>query len=231
MRKNLFGISILVLAMGMVSTAAFAAKPVKLDANLVTTCSNCATNVAPSFSLLPDSEWGYSNGGGVSSQILPNNSVYTLDTLDTLVNGLVGPGTRSVQMHFYSSVEGQFPGHFLPGCWNGNYDQDQAVNWSIFASNNVKFPLMQLNRPYAGFARMDFNVRNADCDRQIYRYYLRWYNACIVRTGENTWVVTSDSCGRMVNYGEANLRGQGGKSGETVDYGDWRMPFRLRLTK
>jgi hypothetical protein len=34
----------------------------------------------------------------------------------------------------------------------------------------------------------------------------------------------------MVNYGEANLQGQGGRKKETVDYGDWRLPFKLLLT-
>jgi hypothetical protein len=43
--------------------------------------------------------------------------------------------------------------------------------------------------------------------------------------------VTSDSCGRATNYGEGNLRGQGGKNGQTIDYGDWRLPFKLTMTK
>jgi hypothetical protein len=231
MRKSLVGLSVLVFALSVASTAAFAGKAVKLTANLVIDCPDCGTNVAPRYSLLPDSASGYPDGNGVKSQILTNNSVYTLDTLDTLVNGVPGPGTRTVQMHFYSPVEGLYPGHVLPACWLGDYDQDQAVNWSVFAYNSQSFVLMQQGVGYPGWARLDFNVRNGVCDRQIYRYYLRWYGACIVRTGPGTWEVTSGGCGQSPNYGEANLRGQGGRKSETINYGDWRLPFKLTLTQ
>lgn len=231
MRKGMIGLLGATCLLSFMATSAFAAKAVKIKANLVINCTNCDTNVAPDYSLLPDSNSGYSDGNGIKSQILTNNSVYTLDTLSTLVNGLVGGGTRTVLMHFFSPVEGQFAGHNLPGCWQGDYDQEQAVNWSVFASNSQAFPLMQTGVAYPGFARMDFNVRNGSCDNQIFRYYLRWFNACIVRKDANTWEVTSDSCGKQTNYGEANLRGQGGKSGQTINYGDWRMPFKLTMSR
>ncbi len=236
MRKEMIGLLGAVLVLSLTATSAFAAKAVKINANLVMTCTNCDTNVgAPGqldgrYSLQADGS-GYSDGNGIKSQILTNNSVYNLDTMNTLVNGHVGAGTRTVLMHFFSPVEGQFPGHNLPGCWNGNYDQEQAVNWAVFARNSVNFPLMQTNTPYAGWARLDFNVRNGSCDGQVYRFYLQWFDACIVRTGANTWTVTSDSCGRQTNYGEATLRGQGGKNGQTINYGDWRMPFKLTMAR
>jgi hypothetical protein len=220
-----------ICALTLFATSAFAAKSVNVTATLSITCPNCDTNVAPDYSLLPDSNSGYPNGNGVRSQILTNNSVYTLDTTGTLVNGVVAGGTRTVLMHFYSSVEGIYPNNVLPGCWNGDHDQDQAVNWSVFASNSQSFQLMQVGVGYPGWARIDFNVRNGSCDTQVYRYFLKYYTGCIVRKDANTWEVTSDSCGRQTNYGEANLRGQGGKSGQTIDYGDWRLPYKLTLTK
>jgi hypothetical protein len=214
----------------LMATSAFAAKAVKVTAKLTTTCLNCSTDVAPDYSLLPDSDFGYPDGDGIKSQILTNNSVYTLDTTGTLVNGVVSGGTRTILMHFYSSVEGVFANNVLPGCWNGNHDQEQAVNWSVFASNSQAFPQMQVGVGYPGWARMDFNVRDGSCDNQVFRYYMQWYNGCIVRKNATTWEVTSDSCGRQTNYGEVNLRGQGGKKGQTVNYGDWRMPYKLTLT-
>ena len=215
---------------------AFASQPINLTASLKPTCSNCDTDVSDKgqtgdYSLLDDIG-PYPNGNGVQSQVLTNNSVYTLDTMNTLVNGVVGTGTRYVRIHFYSSVEGwpQFPNDVLPACWQGQHEQNQAVNWSIFSSS-LGFPSMVVGSQYGGFARADFNVRNGVCDNQIFRYYLRWYNVCIKRTGSNTWDVTSDSCGTSINYGTAGLNGQGGKKGQTVSYGDWRVPFKVTLSK
>lgn len=244
MRKSFFGLLVLAFAVSMVAIPAFAAKGgnkptgntgLAVTATLSMTCTNCATDEAPlggsgDYSLQMDNASGYMDGNGVQSQILSSGAVYTLDTMDTLVGGVPGPGTRTVQIHLFSPVEGLYPDNVIPSCWGGSHDQDQAVNWSVFSSTNTKFTLMQLNTPYDGFARMDFNVRNGACDRQIYRYFLRWYSACIVRTGPNTWEVTSDSCGRATNYGEASLEGQGGRKKETVSYGDWRVPYKLTLT-
>ncbi|MFB3924360.1 MAG: hypothetical protein ACE145_21780 [Terriglobia bacterium] len=217
----------------LASSPAHAAKAINLTASLAHSCSNCDTDVSllgqtGDYSLLSDGA-SYPNGNGVQSQILTNNSVYTLNTLNTLVNGLVGTGTRTVKMHFYSPVEGIYLDDVLPACWNGSHDQDQAVNWSIFSSS-VTFPNMQVGQSYGGFSRLDFNVRNGRCDKQIFRFYLRYYNACITRTSLTMWVVTSDSCGKATNYGEASLNGQGGK-GQTMYYGDWRLPFKVTLTK
>ncbi|HSA93891.1 MAG TPA: hypothetical protein VLE48_12835 [Terriglobales bacterium] len=217
---------------------AYAGRALQLRADLEETCSNCSTDLANPdigpgpYSLQNDIPGGYLPGNGVKSQILTHSAVYTLDTMNTLVNGVVGSGTRYVQMHFYSSVEGssQYPNNVLPACWEGQHDQNQAVNWSIFSDNSVFFDNMTVGQPYPGRARMDFNVRNGACDRQIYRYYLTWYAVCITRTGASSWDVTSDSCGRATNYGEANLQGQGGRKKETINYGDWRMPFRLTLS-
>ena len=222
-----------VIALGVAlfsSSAAFAGKGVNIRATLSSNCPNCATDVAPSYSLLSDGS-AYDNST-VESGILTHNTVYTLDTTNTLVNGLVASGTRTVQLHFFSSVEGQYPDNVLPACWQGNHDQDQAVNWSIFSDNSISFLNMPLNTPVNGFARMDFNVRNGICDNQVFRFYLRWYDACITRTSSspNTWVVTSDACGKQTNYGEAGLIGQGGRK-QTYKYGDWRMPFKITLVQ
>lgn len=215
---------------------AFAGKGVNIKASLALSCSNCSTDVSPAgttgdYSLLSDGS--YYDNTTVQSGILTHNTVYTLDTTNTLVNGLVTAGTRTVGMHFYTSASTtQFPNNVLPTCWQGNPDQDQAVNWSVFSNNSVSYLTMPLNTPINGFARLDFNVRNGSCDNQVFRFYLRWYNACITRTSgsPNTWVVTSDTCGKATNYGEANLKGQGGQK-QTFDYGDWRMPFKLTLVQ
>jgi hypothetical protein len=229
-------LSLVVVA--LLAVPARAAKSVNVTATLSPFCSNCDTDVSllgstGDYSLLPDLYGAYSPSSNLESQILTNNSVYTLDTTGTLVNGLVAASTRTVNIHFYSSVEGIYPNDVLPACWGGNHNQDQAVNWSVFASNSVNFPLMSAGTPYAGFARMDFNVRNAQCNQQIFRFYLKWYNVCIRRssTSPNSWVITSDSCGTQVNYGTAGLYGQGGKNGQTYYYGDWRVPFKLTLTQ
>jgi len=224
------------LVLLLMGKSALGARSINLTASLEPYCSNCDTNVSDlgttgHYSLLDDIG-PYPNGNGVQSQILTNNSVYTLDTLNTLVNGVVGTGTRYVRIHFYSTVEGwpQFPDDVLPACWQGEHDQNQAVNWSIF-SRSLAFPAMVVGSQYGGFARADFNVRNGVCDKQIFRYYLRLYNVCIKRTSSNAWVVTSDSCGASVNYGTAGLNGQGGKKGQTLSYGDWRVPFKVTLSK
>jgi hypothetical protein len=222
------------LGLMVASIPAFAAKAVNLKASLTQTCTNCDTDQAPldgsgDYGLTSDGA-DYVPGGGVQSQILTNNSVYTLSTMNTLVNGLVGPGTRTVEMHFYSTVEGVYPNNVLPACWGGAHDQDQAVNWSIFSSS-VTFPNMQVGSSYGGFSRLDFNVRNGVCDGQVYRFYLRHYSVCITRTSLKTWVVTSDSCGPQTNYGTAGLNGQGGKNGQTIYYGDWRVPFKITLSQ
>lgn len=225
------GMGVLALAV-LAGLPADAGRPVKIKAELVRDCTNCQTLTPDRYSVLPDTSLGYEDGNGVQSEILNHNSVYTLDTMDTLVNGTVGAGTRYAELVFYSPVEGQFPGHVLPECWEGDYTLMEAVNWSVFAGNKVQFPQMEPGQLYDGWARMDFNVRDVDksCDRQLYRFYLRWYNACIERTGDSTWEVTSGPCGAMVNYGEANLQGQGGRKKETIDYGDWRLPFKLLLS-
>jgi hypothetical protein len=240
-----------IIAILSLATAAAFAKGSKSNAVPVTgaltdppeLCLNCDTDIAGTnfhsptgpgpYSLISDGE-DYINGGGVQSTILTNGSVYTLDTMDTLDHGLVGSGTRTVPMHFFSSGEGTYPDNVLPACWGpapGNHDQNQAVNWSIFSSNNTKLDQMSAGEQYPGFARLDFNVRNAQCNKQIYRYYLKWYAVCIEHPTLSTWVVTSDSCGRQTNYGEAGLYGQGGRKGQTEYYGDWRMPFQITLTK
>ncbi len=218
------------LSLGVLAAAAWAGAAIRMRAELTDVCANCQTDTAGTYSVLADLPTGYEDGNGVKSKILTHNAVYTLDTLDTLVNGQVGSGTRFVEMHFYSPVENQFPGHVLPPCWGGNYDQNQAVNWSVFSDNSLPFTKMEVGQSYPGRARMDFNVRNTACDREIYRYYLVWSSVCITRTGTGSWDATSGDCGAQNNYGEANLRGQGGRRKETINYGDWRLPFQLRLT-
>jgi hypothetical protein len=224
------------VALAALATTAYAGKALVLKADLTETCSNCNTDVSNAvpgpYSVRNDIPGGYLPGNGVKSQILTHNAVYTLDTMNTLVNGVVGAGTRYVRMHFYSSVEGssQYPNNVLPACWQGEHDQNQAVNWSVFSDNSVFFEDMVVGLSYPGRARMDFNVRNGLCDQQIFRFYLTWYSVCIKRTGVSSWEVTSDTCGRQTNYGEANLQGQGGRKKETINYGDWRMPFKLTLS-
>jgi hypothetical protein len=91
---------------------------------------------------------------------------------------------------------------------------------------------MATGTKYSGMARLNFNVRNAECDRQVNRFRLEWPVVCITRTGTNSWAVSSQACsGTTVNWGEAHLQAYGGTKKNTVDYGDWRMPFVLNLTK
>lgn len=229
---RLVGIAgILTLAAAM----AYGSKAVNTTANLVSTCANCETDAglfgAPTghYSLMNDDDGAYTNSGAVLSQILTNNTVYNLSSMNTLVNGLpVEETTRVVAIHFYSPVEG-LAGDVLPTCWAGNHDQSQAVNWNIYASK-VGFTEMAVGQSYDGFARLDFNVRNAECDKQIFRFYLKWPGACITRTSATTWTATSDDCGLAKNYGTASLYGQGGQHGQTVYYGDWREPYRVTLS-
>lgn len=226
----------LVSVMCWVATAAFAGPKVPVTSTLTNTCSNCRTDADGADPFLPgDRSYSLTSDNDpfapseVRTEILTNNSVYTLDTTNTLVDGLVAPSTRTVLMHFYSSVEGQFPGHVLPPCWNGNYDQDQAVNWSVMAP--VPFPKMSTGTAYQGFARLNFNVRTATCDRELNRFRVEWPVVCITHPNASTWIVTSDACGATVNYGTAHLEAYGGQKRSTVKYGDWRLPFRLTLTK
>ena len=233
-------ISAVICIIVLTALAAWAATAVNVKAVLDTTCYNCDTDIATpivpgNYSLVSD---GYAYPGDdplVISQILTNNSVYTLDTSATLVNGLVASSTRTVVMHFFSPVECKpgncpFPNDVLPSCWGGQRDQVQAVNWSIFAPTS--FLRMATGAKYSGMARLNFNVRNADCDRQINRFRLEWPTVCITRTGLGTWLVTSQACSSTtLNVGEAHLQAYGGTKRNTVDYGDWRMPFSLTLTK
>ena len=179
----------------------------------------------------------------MQSEILTNRTVYTLDTLDTLVNGLVDPGwTRYVKMHFYFPPEIQtpdpkYPGKSLPripDCWKNSTtntsNQNEAVNWSVFTSS-VAFADMQQGTSYAGFSRLDFNVRDtiSTCYTQVFRFWLRWPAVTITRLndvgGVRVWQVTTNA------YGEASLEGQGGKKGQTQSFGDFREPFKLTLTE
>lgn len=235
MRKkivNLAACAVLVTLIGMAPQIAEAGRLLLVRAELAEACANCQVpNNGGNYSVLGDGLGAYTNGNGVKSQIITHNTIYNLDTLDTLVNGQVVYGTtRTVRMHFYSPVEGQFPGHNLPACWNGNYDQEQAVNWIILSDNSQTLTGMQVGQQVQGRARADFNVRNGSCDNQIFRFYLQWHNVCITRTSASTWDATTDLCNRTNNYGTATLFGQGGRKKETLDYGDWRMPFKMTLT-
>jgi len=223
---------------GLVTASPADKNPV--SATVATTCTNCDTDIAPAggsgnYGLISD---GFAYPGGdplVISHFTPSNRVYTLDTSDTLVNGLVAPSTRTVTMHFYSPVECKtpgcaFPNDILPPCWAGNHNQDQAVNWGIFAPKS--FLRMTIGAPYQGMARLNFNVREGDCDKQINRFRLEWGTVCITRTGAGSWAITSEACtSTTTNIGEAHLQAYGGTKKNTVDYGDWRMPFSFTLTK
>jgi hypothetical protein len=227
----------------LTAAMAYGSKAVSITANLVTTCTGCQTDVgnnpntgglnAGDYSLLDDTYGAYPNSGGVSSQILTNNSVYNLTTTNTLVNGLVAPTTRTVDMHFYSPYEGVYSNDYLPACWSyagaDTHQQDQAVNWNIYSSN-AAFTQMVVGQEYDGSARMDFNVRNAQCDQQIFRFYLKWGSVCITRTSATTWTATGDACGTTLSYGTASLYGQGGTNKQTLYYGDWRETFKITLS-
>lgn len=207
--------------------AASAADKVPVSGTLAKTCSNCATNIAPiggigNYSLIsPDGDAYPGSDPLVLSNILTHNAVYTMDTSATLINGLVAPSTRTVYMHFYSSVEcglgGKcpYPNNILPPCWGGIRNQDQAVNWSVFAPTS--FFRMTTGGNYSGMARLNFNVRNVDCDRQVNRFRLEWGSVCITRTGVGSWAVTSQACSSTTtNWGEAHLQAYGGTKGKSV---------------
>jgi hypothetical protein len=228
----------------LLSIPAFAAKAVNVTATLTVSCTNCQTDISDAsgeYSSNPAGPYSLQSDGSsysspqVQSQILTHNNVYTLDTMNTLVNGLVGAGTRSVGLHFFSPVEGlpAYADDVLPACWQGQHDLDEAVNWSVFSGSSISFVQMNAGQSYSGWARMEFNVRdtNLSCYDQINKFRLTWYAVCIAHPDASTWVVTSDSCGKGTNYGEAMLEGQGGKKNQTQYYGDWRMPFQLTLVK
>jgi hypothetical protein len=241
-------IAAIIAVLSLATATAWAAKAVNVTASLTTTCPNCRTDAdganpegsgARPYSLVSDGD-SYSpfTDSRIQSQILTNNSVYTLDTSATLVDGLVVTGiTRTVDMHFYSSVECkpgetgcEFPNNILPVCWGGNYDQDQAVNWSVFSP--ISLVTMKTGDAKLGMARLNFNVRKAACDRELNRFRLEWGAVCITHPTLTSWVVTSGTCVTTdLNYGEAHLQAYGGRKQNTVDYGDWRMPFVLTLTK
>ena len=235
--------AVLISVVGLTALAAWAATAVNVTATLATTCTNCDTDIAPiggsgNYGLISD---GFAYPGGdplVVSNIITHNAVYTLDTSATLVNGYVDDTSRTVKMHFYSPVEckpGQvgctWPNNKLPPCWGADaYDQEQAVNWSVFAPKS--FLRMTTGAKYSGMARLNFNVRNAACDGQVNRFRLEWPVVCITRTGTGSWAVTSQACtSTSLNIGEAHLQAYGGTKKNTVDYGDWRMPFFLTLTR
>ncbi len=244
--------AIVISMVGLTALAAWASTAVNVTASLTETCPNCQTDTggytlanytdpgSRPYSLVGDGYGPYSpTDNRIQSQILTNNSVYTLDTSATLVNGYVVTGiTRTVDMHFFSPVEcglnGRCPytNNILPPCWGlkpDAYDQNQAVNWSVFAPTS--FVRMKADKSYQGMARVNFNVRTADCERQISRFRLEWGAVCITHPTTISWTVTSDVCGAQTKYGEAHLQAYGGTAGNTVDYGDWRMPFVLTLTK
>ena len=231
-------------------------KAIQVKAVLVTDCgTSCATDVggwnngtgkwdsSGTYSLLSDGNSPeYSpTEFNVQSEILTHNTVYTLDTMDTLVNGLVGPVTRFVSMHFYfpPDIQRLDPKYGLlpriPDCWaNSTTDtsnQNEAVNWSVFSSNSVSFTDMSINQSYGGFSRLDFNVRDtiSTCYTQVFRFWLRWPKVTITllddTPGKRVWQVTTNE------NGEASLEGQGGRKGQTQYYGDFREPFKLILTE
>lgn len=242
----LLAVVALVGMVGLRAVTASAGTEVPVTATLTPTCANCRTDAGGA---LPDvsgsrpysvtSDGASYTNPQVISKILTNNSVYTLDTSGTLVNGLVVPGTRTASMWFYSSVECkpgdpncEFPDNVLPPCWGGDYDQDQAVNWSIFAPISFLRMSISTTKKYSAAARLNFNVRNALCDGQINRFRVQWSTVCITHPTANTWVITSQACaGSTVNWGEAHLEAYGGTKKNTVDYGDWRLPFELTLTR
>lgn len=239
-RKNIGGLAAIAI-LGLVALPAFAGTTIPVRAVLVTDCgAGCQTDIGSwiytgtfwqfngsgKYSLLPDTLSGeYLPSAVVQSEILTHNTVYTLDTLDTLAaDGTVSGSTRTVRMHLYTTAS-----NLPPACWNGSYEQTQAVNWSIFSQNSTAFPDMVVGNTYPGFARLDFNVRNGICDNNIFRFYLRWPlnggGISIKRLNAQQWEVTTDP------YGTASLYGQGGRRGQTQYYGDWRMPFKVILTK
>ena len=213
---------------------------IDLKAELTEDCSNCATAVGTAgpgkYSIREDlAGMGYSNAEtNVHSNILKHRSVYTLDTLDTLVGGHVVPSvTRAVIMDFFTTAS-----NTVPACWGGS-QVTVAVNWSIFSDNQTFFTEMVTGTEYPGRYRLDFNVRNGTCDGEIFRFFLKGKRDDLIITRENAdvegeprvWkVVTSNGPGDL-KFGEADLSGQGGRKGETQDYGTFRLPFEMTLTE
>jgi hypothetical protein len=246
---KLFKMALCLSAACLLAPQAFASKPVAVTATFTVSCANCSTDISGDvdtwdggyfshpngpYSMQNDTYGSYSNSSSLVSQVITHNAVYTLDTLGTMNTSLV----RSVAMHFFSPVAGSitFPDNVLPACWQSDPDQDWPINLSVF-SNTVDFTKMQVGSAYSGFARVQFNNNSGQCYDQINKFTFHWYAVCIVPTS-NGWVVTSDACGLtapyfqiQTNYGEGNLSGQGGKHGQTINYGDWRLPFQLTLTK
>ena len=215
--------------MGLISLPAFAGRPVQVVTQLETACPTCATDTGGTYSMQPDGKApDYFPSGLVVSEVLTHNAVYNLDTLDTLVNGLVGGPTRTVKMHFYDS-SGRSK---VPACWGGR-DIEQAVNWIHYTSNQTAFTALDVNESTPGRSRLDFNVRGGSCDQQIFRFYLLWGNNAVTIkrlpdvNGKRQWQVKTNQ------YGTASLYGQGGRgpSKETVYYGDFRQTFSFLLTE
>ena len=104
----------------------------------------------------------------------------------------------------------------------------------------MPFTTMVPGTAYPGSARLNFNVRNGVCDNNIYRFALKWAfgtgptnggggvtitrlaNVTVNGVEKRRWLITTDE------FGTAGLTGQGGK-GNTADYGQWRLPFKLFL--
>ena len=224
------------------------------------TCTNCATIVGnfysgdPAVGLYSIREDGFGPGYSsfqmdVYSNILKHRSVYTLDTLDTLVDDHVGGGTRAVVMDFFTTAFND-----VPECWRKDGqpisnptadlsvpdlevgDLTVAVNWSIFSSNQVFFTEMETGTEYPGRYRMDFNVRNPVCDDHIFRFFLKGKGGDLIITLENdvvgarVWKVVTSELGGL-KFGEADLSGQGGRRKETLEYGTYRLPHEMTLTE
>lgn len=227
-------------AVCVLAAPASAKKAINVKADFTAPCPNCETDWSGTWwsdmgiyynnpngpYSVQDSPSGtsYEPGSTVTSQILTHNKVYTLQTNRT-------SWTRSVLMHFFSSVSGdpQYPDNVLPSCWAGDPDQNWPINLSVF-SNNLGFPDMQVGSSYSGWARVQFNNLSSNCDTQINFYNFEWYGVCITHPSSTSWVITTDACGAQINYGTGNLKSQGGKKHQTVNYGDWRVPFQLTLT-
>ncbi len=282
--SKLFGLLVLVAALTVVVPAFAAGKSkniIPVRATVIEFCANCMTDVGgvfapwvalpidwlagmPSYSMKTDGLGDYVpvvDSSGVSIVISDwgtNSAVYSLNTENSLVNGLVNlsGGTRAVRMHFFSTVEfpfvTTFPGDTLPPCWSGSHNHIEAVNWDVFASQFIE--RLAVGDVDHGTARANFNVRpdpadyvSSTCDQQNARFVLTWSSVCIVRLpdvgGKRVWVATSDLCegttsgltpggsSSGLNFGTASLQGFGGRHGQTIPYGDWRMPFKLILNE
>jgi hypothetical protein len=233
-----FAVTLVLAGSCLTARHALAGSTIPINATLNWTCTNCDTAVGlfgtatsleanGTYSLLPPSPGFVYLPSNVESEILTHNSVYTLNTTNT---------SETVQMDFYAPAGAVALGASLPACWSGNTAdsngiegyQNQTVDWSVFVPNSVSYTTMSVGQSVMGHARLDFNVR-PQCQNQIYRYYLEWSQTCITRTSRTTWTATGDPCGATTNYGTASLYGQGGKHGQTVYYGDFRLPFLLQL--